>query len=87
MRLAVFGLTAMINARNQQRAPRVLPRIGLENAAALSKAQIQHPQTAAAASVSWWSVHGTELAGILSMRDIVRVWTRDRAACDVLAAP
>ena len=28
-----------------------------------------------------------KLAGVLSTRDIVRVWRRDGAACDVLAAP
>jgi CBS domain-containing protein len=28
-------------------------------------------------------VEGTELAGILSMRDIVRAWTDDGASCDV----
>jgi CBS domain-containing protein len=31
-------------------------------------------------------VEGGELAGILSMRDIVRVWTDDGASCDVPAA-
>ena len=31
-------------------------------------------------------VDGSELIGILSMRDIVRVWTGEGAACDVPAA-
>jgi CBS domain-containing protein len=31
-------------------------------------------------------VDGSELAGILSMRDIVRVWSGEGAACDVPAA-
>jgi CBS domain-containing protein len=31
-------------------------------------------------------VHGSELAGILSMRDIVRVWSGDGALCEVPAA-
>jgi CBS domain-containing protein len=31
-------------------------------------------------------VDGGELVGILSMRDIVRVWTRDGATCEVPAA-
>ena len=31
-------------------------------------------------------VDGSELIGILSMRDIVRVWTGDGATCDVPAA-
>jgi CBS domain-containing protein len=31
-------------------------------------------------------VEGGELAGILSMRDIVRAWTDDGASCDVPAA-
>lgn len=31
-------------------------------------------------------VDGGELVGVLSMRDIVRVWTGDGAACDVPAA-
>lgn len=31
-------------------------------------------------------VDGGELAGILSMRDIVRCWTEDGASCDVPAA-
>jgi CBS domain-containing protein len=30
---------------------------------------------------------GAELVGILSMRDIVRVWTGDGATCEVPAAP
>jgi CBS domain-containing protein len=30
-------------------------------------------------------VEGSELAGVLSMRDIVRVWTDDGASCDVPA--
>jgi hypothetical protein len=28
-------------------------------------------------------VHGGDLLGILSMRDIVRVWTGDGASCEV----
>ena len=31
-------------------------------------------------------VEGGELAGILSMRDIVRCWTKDGASCEVPAA-
>ena len=31
-------------------------------------------------------VEGSELVGILSMRDIVRCWTEDGASCDVPAA-
>jgi CBS domain-containing protein len=31
-------------------------------------------------------VEGTELKGILSMRDIVRVWTDDGASCEVPAS-
>ncbi len=31
-------------------------------------------------------LNGSEVAGILSMRDIVRCWTADGAACDVPAA-
>jgi CBS domain-containing protein len=31
-------------------------------------------------------VSGAELSGILSMRDIVRVWTRDGASCEVPAS-
>jgi CBS domain-containing protein len=31
-------------------------------------------------------VDGGELVGVLSMRDIVRVWTGDGATCDVPAA-
>jgi CBS domain-containing protein len=31
-------------------------------------------------------VDGSELAGVLSMRDIVRVWCGEGAACDVPAA-
>ena len=31
-------------------------------------------------------VDGGELLGVLSMRDIVRVWTGDGATCDVPAA-
>lgn len=32
-------------------------------------------------------VDGGELVGVLSMRDIVRVWTGDGATCDVPATP
>jgi CBS domain len=32
------------------------------------------------------ALNGSEVAGILSMRDIVRCWTADGAACDVPAA-
>jgi CBS domain-containing protein len=32
-------------------------------------------------------VDGGELAGILSIRDIVRVWTQDGASCEVPASP
>jgi len=30
---------------------------------------------------------GAEVAGILSMRDIVRCWTSDGATCEVAAGP